>query len=140
MDYKSLRPPFCEVQPSHFSMDADNFTIPPEESELLSTLLVSIPAVLKHSGAQGDMNYIMYFPKDMDYIMYFLKEAVIYRGLSPLSQKLLVDLHGPLSKFKNCFISSEKLEDNLLRIVSDLNIQLHTSNENKVGGFFPLSS
>lgn len=93
------------------------------ESALVSTLLVSIPAVFEHEGTPGDM----------DFILSYLKLAVCHRGITTHAQKLLVHLLVPLSSFKGGLIDHEELEEQVVREVpSTLHIQLHIAGVQKV--------
>ena len=94
------------------------------ESAFVSTLLVSIPAVFEQEGT----------PRDMDYILSYLKKAVCHRGITTSTQKLIVHLLVPLSRFKGGLIDHEELKKKVVwEVPSSLDIQLHIAGVEKVG-------
>lgn len=94
--------------------------IPVKELGLISTLVVSLPAVFERQGN----------PNDMNFILSHLKQAVCHRGITSSAQNLLVHLLIPLSRFKGGLMDLEELERKVVQeIPSSLNIQLQAATQ-----------
>lgn len=70
-----------------------------EEVALVLKLALSVPQVFQDQGT----------PDDLDFILSHLKQAVCHRGVSDSLQSIIIELLGPLSKFKAGMINGGEL-------------------------------
>ncbi len=87
-----------------------------EEIELVHLLIFSIPHVFKHSGT----------PDDLNFILSHMKQAVLHRGVSVSTQRLLVSLLAPLGSFKTGCMDAKELQQQMLKLAG-FQLQPHSS-------------